>query len=315
MRNAHRGLWAILVLVFGAVALAAPAAAASKKVNINTASQAELEALPGVGAATASKIIAGRPYSSVDDLARAGVPASTIAKLKPVATAGRSHGGSEAKAETPKTKPGAKETKAASKEAPKSSRAESAPSSSKKEASGKKESPAASTMTVAKSGGRADLNRASQEELEALPGVGPATAQKIIAGRPYTSVDDLARAGVSKSTIEKISPLVMVRGGGSADTSKAPAQKAASEGAAAPAVPAAKTARRAPAAAPTTEEQEEGPARTPPSKGLVWVNTATKVYHYEGDRWYGKTKQGKFVTEAEALKEGDHVSKQALPKN
>jgi hypothetical protein len=43
---------------------------------------------------------------------------------------------------------------------------------------------------------------------------------------------------------------------------------------------------------------------------MVWVNTATKVYHYEGDRWYGKTKEGKFMTEAEAQKEGYRASKE-----
>ncbi|MBI2335105.1 helix-hairpin-helix domain-containing protein [Candidatus Daviesbacteria bacterium] len=37
------------------------------KVNINTATQAELEALPGIGPVTASKIISGRPYSKVED--------------------------------------------------------------------------------------------------------------------------------------------------------------------------------------------------------------------------------------------------------
>lgn len=38
------------------------------KVNVNTATQAELEALPGVGPVTASKIISDRPYSGVEDL-------------------------------------------------------------------------------------------------------------------------------------------------------------------------------------------------------------------------------------------------------
>lgn len=37
-------------------------------VNINTGSQAQLEALPGIGPITAQKIIAGRPYNSVDEL-------------------------------------------------------------------------------------------------------------------------------------------------------------------------------------------------------------------------------------------------------
>lgn len=38
------------------------------KVNINTATQAELEALSGIGPVTASKIISGRPYSKIEDL-------------------------------------------------------------------------------------------------------------------------------------------------------------------------------------------------------------------------------------------------------
>ena len=42
--------------------------AQSNHVNINSASQAELEALPGIGPVTAGKIVAGRPYQSISDL-------------------------------------------------------------------------------------------------------------------------------------------------------------------------------------------------------------------------------------------------------
>lgn len=38
------------------------------KVNINTATQAELEALPGIGPVTASKIISERPYQTIEEL-------------------------------------------------------------------------------------------------------------------------------------------------------------------------------------------------------------------------------------------------------
>jgi hypothetical protein len=34
------------------------------------------------------------------------------------------------------------------------------------------------------------------------------------------------------------------------------------------------------------------------------------VFHSEGDRWYGKTKEGKFMTEADALKAGYRAAKE-----
>lgn len=53
--------------------------------------------------------------------------------------------------------------------------------------------------------GPVDLNKASIEKLETLPGIGPETAKAIIKGRPYKTIDDLGRVkGIGPATIEKI---------------------------------------------------------------------------------------------------------------
>jgi hypothetical protein len=56
--------------------------------------------------------------------------------------------------------------------------------------------------------------------------------------------------------------------------------------------------------------QPQTPANTgAPGNGQVWVNTDSHVYHKAGSRYYGKTKQGKYMNEADAIKEGDHAAK------
>jgi competence protein ComEA len=137
-------------------------AAAKTPVDLNKATAEEMVAvLPGVGEATAKKIVAGRPYTSVNDLARAGVPARTIEAIRPMVTIA------------------------------------AAPAAKAKTATKKDTAPAA----IAK----VNINTASAEELQTLPGIGPAHAHEIVALRPFKSVDDLDRVkGLGKARIDAI---------------------------------------------------------------------------------------------------------------
>lgn len=55
------------------------------------------------------------------------------------------------------------------------------------------------------------LNRAGTGELTRLPGVGAALASRIVAARPFSSVDDLRRVhGLGEARLERLRPLVTV---------------------------------------------------------------------------------------------------------
>lgn len=193
-------------------------------IDLNKASQQELESLPGVGKISAKKIIAGRPYSSVNDLIKAGIPAKNIATLKPLVTFGQVK-------ETPPTT-----------------------------AVPKKPVAAAGPAKIL------DLNTASQQELEGLPEIGKTSARKIIAARPYASVDDLGKAKLSAKTVAALKPLVTV---------------SAAQPKATPSVTPAKTA---PAAVAPAAPAPAAPLGTPPKAGkaklapgqVVNLNTASQ---------------------------------------
>lgn len=64
--------------------------------------------------------------------------------------------------------------------------------------------------------------------------------------------------------------------------------------------------------ASTASTNTSDPAISPPppanSSGMVWVNLGSGAYYKPGSRYYGKTKRGKYMLEADAIRAGYHAA-------
>ncbi len=197
MRSVSKGWWVAVctMIIAMALVLSGPIGEvkAQQKVDLNTASAKDLEGLKGIGPAKAKKIIAARPYKTVDELSKAGLSAKEIEGLKPFVVVG-SPAPAPAPVATAKPAVTAK------------------PAAPPKETPPKKESkPAAAPVAKLAPGEKVNINTASQEKLEALPDIGPVRAKGIIDGRPYKTIEDIKKVkGIGDKIFNKIKDLITV---------------------------------------------------------------------------------------------------------
>ena len=205
----------------------------TKKVNINTASKSELETLPGVGPSIADNIISARPFKSVRDLKDvSGIGEQRFQEIVPHVTVGSAASrrsstatasGRAAESSSARASGSDKPTAKAQSEnvTPPGARnsggvdstvtTDSVHSGSDKPGAHAKEESRANTSSRNNSA-KVNLNTASKEQLEALPGIGPVKAQAIIDNRPYSKPEDVMKvSGIKEGTYDKIRDQITVR--------------------------------------------------------------------------------------------------------
>jgi hypothetical protein len=64
-----------------------------------------------------------------------------------------------------------------------------------------------------------------------------------------------------------------------------------------------------PAEAQTLFQSQDAAQARCPNDTVVWLNTRSGVYHFQGERWYGNTEHGAYVCEKEADVAGDRATK------
>jgi competence protein ComEA len=234
-RPSHRGLMIMMMaLLIGVAATITPVAQGqatkstapgkagkttkSGPVDVNSADEKTLETLPGIGPSLAGKIIAGRPYHNLEDLGKVkGLSKSKLDAIKTEVTFGPA---TTASGETKKTAKKEKPAKSAkSTETAESKPAPPAGSSTATGETGRGQaaplSPTGHASGRIAPGEKININTASAEELDRLPGIGPSRAQAILDYRKqngdFKTIEDIEKVkGIKSGEFSKLKDYIKV---------------------------------------------------------------------------------------------------------
>jgi competence protein ComEA len=196
-------------------------AAATGRIDLNTADAATLQTLPGVGPATAAAIIQERPFKSVDELERVrGIGPEKLRDLRPLvrvsaADAAPKKSPTRESRDATTTRDTPRETSAtppARRNVTTPSADRPVPATSGTNSTRREQPRDERGRFISRDAQLVNLNTATRAELEALPEIGPVKAQAIIDARPFSSIEDVMRVkGIKEGTFEQIKDRITVR--------------------------------------------------------------------------------------------------------